>query len=275
MVGGQKMIVNKKDMEWTEEEKARIIEKFSDAKLQDFHLIKDVKGESMTVTETMVQQHQSLFLKSCEDCHCIIEAPCVKILIEGCNGTKITLSGKIKTEVMEVWKCNNTTIEINTTVKTVQADLSKQLTVTYDRAELFQTLIWSGVYDLSLDIEKGKHNLVTGFTQRQADYADLSDQIDQFIIRFVDDKLKEEQVIRLDNGFPTTEREAKEFEEKQKAAEEAKEKYMRGLVKWAAPRLGIKDDRKRPKVGRNQSCPCGSNQKFKKCCWSKYEDSAE
>lgn len=24
-----------------------------------------------------------------------------------------------------------------------------------------------------------------------------------------------------------------------------------------------------PKIGRNQSCPCGSNKKFKKCCWIK------
>lgn len=24
--------------------------------------------------------------------------------------------------------------------------------------------------------------------------------------------------------------------------------------------------RKRPKVGRNESCPCGSGKKFKKCC---------
>lgn len=38
-------------------------------------------------------------------------------------------------------------------------------------------------------------------------------------------------MVRLQNGFPTTEREAKEYDERQKAAEEAKEAYLRNLVK--------------------------------------------
>jgi uncharacterized protein YecA (UPF0149 family) len=27
----------------------------------------------------------------------------------------------------------------------------------------------------------------------------------------------------------------------------------------------------RPKVGRNAKCPCGSDKKFKFCCWNKYK----
>ena len=37
--------------------------------------------------------------------------------------------------------------------------------------------------------------------------------------------------MRLKNGFPTTEREAKEFEDRQKADEAAREQYVRNLVK--------------------------------------------
>lgn len=29
--------------------------------------------------------------------------------------------------------------------------------------------------------------------------------------------------------------------------------------------------RKRPKIGRNEPCPCGSGQKYKKCCMNKKE----
>lgn len=29
------------------------------------------------------------------------------------------------------------------------------------------------------------------------------------------------------------------------------------------------------KVGRNDPCPCGSNKKFKKCCWTKYSDGGQ
>jgi uncharacterized protein YecA (UPF0149 family) len=44
-------------------------------------------------------------------------------------------------------------------------------------------------------------------------------------------------------------------------------------LQFAAPKLGIKDDRKRPKVGRNEPCPaCSSGKKFKACCWNKYEN---
>jgi Protein of unknown function (DUF1186)/SEC-C motif len=28
--------------------------------------------------------------------------------------------------------------------------------------------------------------------------------------------------------------------------------------------------KREPKVGRNEPCPCGSGRKFKKCCWGKY-----
>jgi len=38
-------------------------------------------------------------------------------------------------------------------------------------------------------------------------------------------------VVRLPNGFPTTEREANEFDEKQKANEAAREEYIRNMVK--------------------------------------------
>jgi len=78
-------------------------------------------------------------------------------------------------------------------------------------------------------------------------------------------------VVRLQNGYPTTEREAKEFDERIAREDKEKEEYFRKLVKFAAPKLGIKDDKKRPKVGRNAPCPCGSDKKFKSCCWNKYE----
>jgi hypothetical protein len=51
--------------------------------------------------------------------------------------------------------------------------------------------------------------------------------------------LTSEQIVRLKNGFPTTEREAKEFDEKQKANELAREEYVRNLVKVRPPHHNI------------------------------------
>ena len=39
--------------------------------------------------------------------------------------------------------------------------------------------------------------------------------------------------------------------------------------KWKEMRLPLTPyQRKSKKVGRNELCPCGSNRKFKKCCWT-------
>lgn len=35
-------------------------------------------------------------------------------------------------------------------------------------------------------------------------------------------------------------------------------------------RISLKEEKKLPKPGRNQSCPCGSGKKYKKCCLPKY-----
>jgi len=115
-------------------------------------------------------------------------------------------------------------------------------------------------------------SLSSGFEHMKTLYPDINDQTDQFIVRFVEGKLLTEQVVRLQNGFPTTEREAKEFDDKQAKEEKDRDEYMRKLVKFAAPKLGIKNDKKRPKIGRNEPCPCGSTKKFKGCCWAKYDD---
>jgi len=40
---------------------------------------------------------------------------------------------------------------------------------------------------------------------------------------------------------------------------------VKGKIRVASPVRGI------AKVGRNDRCICGSDKKFKKCCWSKYE----
>lgn len=43
--------------------------------------------------------------------------------------------------------------------------------------------------------------------------------------------------------------------------------YMRPMGYHPTPR-----QRERGKVGRNDSCPCGSGKKFKKCCAWRYAD---
>jgi len=272
VVGGTQVVVNKKEMDWTEEERERIQHAMTTKKPQDMVCLSGERSEKKKLTKEHVKPDSTVYFKDCHASEYILAAPCTKVMIEGCHQCKIFLNAQIKTEVVEIWKCDSATLMINSAVKTLQADLSKDLAFRYARKESFSQIIWGGVYGLAVSFLDSEDSLQSGFEHMKEAYPDINDQTDQFIVRFVEGKLLTEQVVRLKNGFPTTEREAKEFDEKQAKEEQEREEYMRKLVKFAAPKLGIKNDKKRPKVGRNEPCPCGSQKKFKGCCWANYDD---
>lgn len=257
------------DEDWTDEEKARLAEMF--AKGQDVTLLSGEDGVTKTLTPADFKATTTLFFKGCNNGVYDIAAPVTKLLIERCDNCTFTIRGHIKTEVVELWRNNNIHVKCAVPVKTMQADLIRKMKLEFKKKELLGSLVWAGVYDLSLSFRDSPDVLESGFEQMKEQYPDINDQFDQFIVRFVEGKLLSEQIVRLKNGYPTTEREAAEFDAQQARDEAAREEYIRKLVKFAAPKIGIKDDSKRPKVGRNEKCPCGSAKKFKSCCWSKYE----
>merc|ERR1711957_982027 len=73
------------------------------------------------------------------------------------------------------------------------------------------------------------------------------------------DQLTCDKIIRLENGFPSTKRE-------DDAHTRRKEEKLDELTK----RLGVTVHRKQDAIGGrvkpNEPCPCGSGQKYKKCC---------
>ena len=81
-------------------------------------------------------------------------------------------------------------------------------------------------------------------------------------MRFVNNMLLEELIVRLKNGYPTTEREAAFFDEQQKKKEEHMRKEAEKLIKFV-PKKYLKSEEK---VGRNEKCPCNSGKKYKACC---------
>jgi hypothetical protein len=62
-------------------------------------------------------------------------------------------------------------------------------------------------------------SLTTGFEHvmaaRKPNAKALSEEIDQFVVKFIDDELACEKLIRLENGFPTTAREKAIFDARQ------------------------------------------------------------
>ena len=85
----------------------------------------------------------------------------------------------------------------------------------------------------------------------------------QFKVSIVDDKVIQEPVIRLPNGFTTTVREKVEFEAMQ-------EKNMAAMAKTMG--ITIKPAKKAAKIKPNEPCPCGSGKKFKKCTNCPYKN---
>jgi len=236
------------------------------AKAQDIRAIANAKKDKAAIGDDKLKENETLYIKGCEDCEYVVEGKCTKIYIEGCSNTTITLKGHIITSVVEVWKCNLCNLNIQTKIGTMQVDLCKGMNIIYASKNYYDRLIWAGVHDFSLSFtDSPDHFTKEGFTEMKQKYTDLNEEIDQFIIRFLDGKLVTEQIVRLANGYPTTEREAKEFDEEAKKNAEATEAYVRQLIDAKSSKLGLKRLQK-AKVPRNSPCTCGSGKKYKVCC---------
>ena len=147
-------------------------------------------------------------------------------------------------------------------------DLTKQIRVTYSTQADFNRVVWSATESMDLSfLDLPEHRLLTGSSVMAAANPQLDPTSDQFIVRLIPHRvtgaiqLLNELIVRLDNGFPTTEREARQFEERQ----EANLQQLAREILGKDVRLGKKKD-VGPKVKPNEPCKCGSGKKFKKCC---------
>lgn len=154
----------------------------------------------------------------------------------------------------------------------MQVDICKNIKLNYSDIDFYHQVVWAGVEDLDIAFQKHPdHNLLTGLVHMKEEYEDLNEEIDQFIIRFVGGKLLSEQIVRLANGYPTTVREADEYDARTQQNEEIAIEHIKQMVSLT-PQIGIANiakkgsDGKKIKVKPNQKCPCGSGLKYKKCC---------
>jgi len=120
----------------------------------------------------------------------------------------------------------------------------------------------------------GSDKLETGIeTIDREEVPDFKERFDQFIIRYVKGKLLQELVVRLKNGFPTTEREAAAFDEQKEKNDRLYEAHVRKMLSSGVAGIGEKLEKLNKtevkKVGRNDACTCGSGKKYKKCCEGK------
>eukprot|EP01114_Cavostelium_apophysatum_P021498 TRINITY_DN751_c0_g3_i2.p1 TRINITY_DN751_c0_g3~~TRINITY_DN751_c0_g3_i2.p1 ORF type:complete len:272 (+),score=81.59 TRINITY_DN751_c0_g3_i2:183-998(+) len=238
------------------QEKKRLQAMLGAPKSQEAVYIGNEKNEKKALNSHPPQA--TIYFINCHDSEYHVDSLSTKILIEKCTNCKFYFNAKIVTSLLDVFKCQNLDIGINTSIGTLQLDVSQNLNVEYKSSDLLNTVVWANVHDLDLKfVDKPEHNSKHGFAIEQQKNPTIKQELDQFIIRFVKDSLLCEQIVRLDNGFPTTEREAKEFDRRQ-------EENLQKL----AQNIGITIGKKKatgPKVKPNDPCHCGSGKKFKKC----------
>jgi len=217
-------------------------------------------GQTTTFEEESIAAAATLYFKNCQDGVYTVDTMVTKVLFEGCKNIKVYFKKKVVTGLVDIWKCDNFYFESDVKIGTLQLDICKGVTGKFKSKDLFSQCVWAGVFDLDLSFGDTDQKINTGFDKEQKDHhstMNLNEQVDQFIVRFVKEKIACELIVRLTNGFPTTEREAREFDRRQ-------EENMKKI----ADQAGITIARKKPafkKPGVNEPCHCGSGKKYKKC----------
>lgn len=254
------------------EEKKRLESELATLKGSETKVYHGVDNETVEITKEQIpSSNYVVYIKKSNNSVFNIKASCTKVMVEGCSNVTVNIHNgtKVLTQVLEAWNCSGElTINAETTIKTYQIDLSEKVILNVAKRDHFQQVVWATTQHLEVNVADNETAHKSGLHLVKQYNKVVDDRIDQFIVRFLKNKitlreeLREEMLVRLDNGFPTTEREAKDFDRRQED----------NLQKLAEQLLGenVKINKKRegPKVGRNDPCTCGSARKFKQCCGS-------
>ena len=182
--------------------------------------------------------------------------------------------------MMELWNCKGVHLELNTNVKTLQIDQNEDVHLVYAKHADFHQVVWAGCNNSTLKFKDFDQDLKFDFDSLKKENENLRKDIDQWVVRIIEDKLLQEKIIRLDNGFPTTHREKEIFDNNKKKNDQIYMQKVREMVKENPTLLkGLKKTNKnstvvnkQPKIGRNDPCPCKSGKKYKVCCANKTQN---
>eukprot|EP01104_Vermistella_antarctica_P008497 TRINITY_DN2128_c0_g1_i1.p1 TRINITY_DN2128_c0_g1~~TRINITY_DN2128_c0_g1_i1.p1 ORF type:complete len:349 (+),score=100.39 TRINITY_DN2128_c0_g1_i1:89-1048(+) len=225
----------------------------------------NLASEEVTIAEDA--DKTTIYFSQCKGSTFTVKSNCSKVLIKDCEDCVITFDAVVITQVVELWHSKTVTLRLNTPVLTLQADLGEEYTFEYSERSNMGDIVWAGVKKLKCVVKSAGANgnsdetLETGLDEMMEVYDDVREDITQFYVRYVHDKLSSEKLVRLDNGYPTTQREKRRFDQKSASNERRAEAYVRGVVKIHEKEGGINK-----KQGRNDPCACESGKKYKACC---------
>eukprot|EP01128_Nolandella_sp_AFSM9_P012360 TRINITY_DN9201_c0_g1_i1.p1 TRINITY_DN9201_c0_g1~~TRINITY_DN9201_c0_g1_i1.p1 ORF type:complete len:381 (-),score=140.42 TRINITY_DN9201_c0_g1_i1:65-1207(-) len=220
----------------------------------ELNVFQGVDGEEKTITvEDLIKKKENAFyFKNNKNSTFKFarNVASVKIMIEHCENCKFLLQGPILTTVVEIWRCDNTKVLVDTQVNTLQVDLNNNLEITYKHKKFLGSLVQAGIHGLSIKFEDHPElDFESGYDVLVKETPEINDQTDQFITRFVEGELLTEEIIRYADGYHTTEREkAARDDELIKNASKEEEK-VREMLKFSQPVMDkVAEDKKNEKA---------------------------
>ncbi|KAJ3113825.1 hypothetical protein HDU96_002867 [Phlyctochytrium bullatum] len=188
--------------------------------------ITDLENETKHLDATTLPPNNALYIRKLKNCTIVVDSTVTKVLIEDCEGTSVTIKSRVITQMLEIWRCNGCKLEVgllrlvvNTTIQTVQVDMCQDLKVHFAAKDHFSSMVWAKSENIHLsfgDYKGPELNsdgvLESGFENFKAanPQAQISPDVDQFIVRFLKDVLTTEVVIRIGGGYASTDREDSE-----------------------------------------------------------------
>uniref|UniRef100_A0A7S4KUD8 C-CAP/cofactor C-like domain-containing protein n=1 Tax=Paramoeba aestuarina TaxID=180227 RepID=A0A7S4KUD8_9EUKA len=244
-----------------------------------------LENETVRIEQGSVDKKTTIFISNCQDCDLTVDAVTTKIMMVGCRNIKLVLNGVVLTNSVEIWSCQEIQLEVNEIlVATLQVDLCSNFHAQYSRRKLFHKMIWAAVENYTLSFKDDDALLSSysnGYDEMIARYP--GEEFQKNIAQFIDSKeedgqIRSEKLLRLQNGFPTTEREQEEFNQKSERNQKLAEEHYRGIINIVEKdkdlqKLGIKtvkrETEETEKIKPNALCSCNSRKKYKKCCGMK------
>eukprot|EP00931_Biecheleriopsis_adriatica_P077381 TRINITY_DN50963_c0_g1_i1.p1 TRINITY_DN50963_c0_g1~~TRINITY_DN50963_c0_g1_i1.p1 ORF type:complete len:392 (+),score=127.82 TRINITY_DN50963_c0_g1_i1:25-1176(+) len=256
---GSKMLINSEG-NMSKEDSMRLQAAVGTGKSSKLKAFFQLEGQKREIGEEDVNLDEVITFSGCKNCEFTVTAGCTKLFVEHCENFILRLQGKIITQTVEIDACEKMNLLSYVKMGTLQVERCNKMNIIISEKDNFRDgfMIWAGTSMLKLQVEDA--SIMCDF--------DLTKKLDKTINRErtqfkvwlnSQDRLSCDKIIRLQNGFPTTKREDDEHVRR----EEAK---LADLAK----RMGVTVNRKQESIGGrvkpNEPCPCGSGQKYKKCC---------
>lgn len=252
----------------TPEEQEKMLSMFDELSNQASIKVLDAKHEIRVFAEekkiTDLKKVPVVHFKNCVGGHYTIATRSVKIFVENCSDCIFDIKAGVLTRTVELWHGGNITLNIGTTIRTLQLDMVQNISVNFAQLSQFKSMIWNQLEGCSINFADSKqHHFDTGFRHMLKTFPDSDYKVDQFIVRLVQDAMRGERCVRLRNGHLSTDREAIDWDRRNMRSRDI---YMDKFMKNAG--IHLKPEKKK-RIRNNDKCPCGTGLRYKKCCAGK------